>query len=267
MDTTGNERAGRELELWRALDRLSVGSRGWGFRVYSAGFTAACVSGAAVLTGGYFLGTEWAGPWAVFIPVAVGLLAAALVYAVERWRTKRRLDFLHSALVEVGADPERPTGRGLGAYYDPQLILLRTQYEAVRVEGREEAALFEENFGFTPHDGFETGPLNVTPGGQRLARLRDRWETQLELRQVAGTGAVTPISFRRAVERQLYPKEMSVPVELTIRKAYLETSWQLIRNRYGWDTAAWEDSLPGFIYRRAVRDTRELDSLTRKPPR
>jgi hypothetical protein len=253
----------RTLELWHALDRLSAGYRGWGFRVYAAGFAAACISGAAVLTSGYFLGTAWAGPWAAAIPVAVGLAAALAVYAAERAATTRKLHSLRSALLAAGADPDRPTATGLGLYYDPQLILLRSEYELLLLESKTSRARhFEQTFGFHPQDGFETGPLNVMPDEESMRRLRRRWEGRLGLRE--GPPAT---DFRRAVDYQLYPKEMSVPAELAVRHAYLEISWHLLKNRYGTDERRWRATLPEDLYRRAVRDRRELDTLSRKPPR
>lgn len=266
MLSPGTSGADGRLELWHELDRLSVRARGGGFRVYAAGLAAACVSGSGVLTSGYFFGTAWAGSWAAAIPVGVGLVAGAAVYAAERLRTTRRVGSLRRALAAAGDDPDRPTASGLGMYYDPQLILLRSEYELVRERGARSAArFFEDTFGFTPEDGFETGPLNVTPESEALRGLRRRWEGRLALRrEIAGQPAV---SFRRAVDHQLYPKEMTVPAELAVRQAYLEISRRMLRARYGNDRERWEEILSGDLYRRAVRDLRELEEITREPSR
>src|SRR3712207_4428100 len=128
------------------------------------GFTVVCVVGALVLLSAPLFVTAWAGPFAPVIPVAVGLLAGGGMFLGERARLRRRAGVLRRMLAQKGLAAGRPAREGLGAYYDPQLILLRSEYEYLRLHGASKPArLFERTFGFTPEDPFETGPLNVAP--------------------------------------------------------------------------------------------------------
>src|SRR5215211_7597481 len=61
------------------------------------------------------------------------------------------------ALVLLSAPVFGTAREGLGAYYDAQLLLLRSEYEYLR-DATRTARLFEESFGFTQEDSFETGP-------------------------------------------------------------------------------------------------------------
>lgn len=238
------------------------------------GFTVTCVIGALVLLSGFFFGTEWAGATpeatltaalgAAAIPVAVGLLAGGGLFLLERARALRHSGILREALTQTGADVRRPARDGLHAYYDAQLILLRSEYEFLRLRGYEKTArLFEESFGFTPEDQFETGPLNVTPDGKDMGKLRERWERRntarrdLEMKP-PGLGLREDLAYR------VFPREMTVPVELATRAAYLEISYNLLRKRYGRDPRDKVLSMPEDLRRRIERDLGERAALTRK---
>ena len=59
---------------------------------------------------------------------------------------------------------------------------------------------------------------------------------------------------------RVYPREMTVPAELSTRRAYLEISIRLLAERYG----RGPDSVPEPLRRRAERDRREYEALVRK---
>jgi hypothetical protein len=203
------------------------------------GFTVVCVAGALVLLAGYFFGTAWAGTTprgafgAALLPVAIGLLGGGAVFGRERLKTRWRHKALRQALAEKGEDAGRPTRDGLHIYYDAQLVLLRSEYELLRLQGSKSTArLFEETFGFTPEDPFETGPLNVTPDSEDLRRLRDRWERRLYMRREGGLEPPV-LGIREDSVYRVFPREMTVSIELAMRHAYLKISCDLIEKRYG----------------------------------
>ncbi len=175
------------LALWYALGRLYSGAWGGGHRAAKLGFTVVCVTGALVLLSAPLFGTAWAGPFAPAIPVAAGLVSGGGLYLWERTRLRRRGEALRRALAERGFDTDHPAREGLGAYYDAQLILLRSEYEFVRSRGTKRALrsarLLEASFGFTPEDGFECGPLNVAPDAPETRALKERWEARLAARR------------------------------------------------------------------------------------
>src|SRR5215211_7134806 len=153
------------LTLWYELGRLYSESGGSGQRATKLGFTVVCAIGTLVLLSAPLFGTAWAGPFAVAIPVAAGLLFGGGLLGWRRARFARRRKALSRTLHAAGEDAARPTLGGLDAYYDVQLLLLRCEYEYLRGRRGARAArsvrLLEETFGFTPEDGFECGPLNV----------------------------------------------------------------------------------------------------------
>lgn len=232
------------------------------------GFTVVCVAGALVLLSGFFFGTAWAGTTprgalgAAMLPVVVGVLGGATIFGRGRLKLRRREQALRQALVKRGEDAERPTRDGLHAYYDAQLLLLRSEYELLRLQGGSTARLFEETFGFTTEDSFETGPLNVTPDGARLRRLRVRWERRLSLRRERGLKPPA-LGIEEDLAYRVFPREMTVPVELAARNAYLEISCDLIKIRYGKNPLG-KDGLPAGLRRRLERDLGEHAALTRK---
>ncbi|MGB3681402.1 MAG: hypothetical protein WA990_02840 [Rubrobacteraceae bacterium] len=261
------------LTLWYELGRRYSRAEGGAHRSTMLGFTVACVAGALVLLSGLFFGVQWAGttPGAVpvvafgltAVPVAAGLLSGGGLFLWERARVLRHSGILRKALEETGADVGRPARDGLHAYYDAQLVLLRSEYEFLRLKGSGETArLFEACFGFIPEDGFETGPLNVTPDGDDLRRLREKWERRISLR---GRSVEPPrIGLREDLAYHVFPREMTVPVELATRAAYLEISCGLLRKRYGRDPLKKSDSMPPELRRRIERDLGERAALTRK---
>ena len=248
------------LGLWYALGRLYDGAAGWGRRATMAGFVAACVVGASVLLSAPVVGTSWAGPYAAAIPVAAGFVMGGGLFVWRLAAFWRRRGALGRALGARGLDAERPTLGGLGAYYDVQLVLLRSEYEYLKDRrgrrARRSTRLLEETFGFAPEDPFETGPLNVTPDTEAMLALRRRWEGRLAARRKAGRPP--RVGFRDDLAHRIFPREMDVPEELEMRAAYLEISCRLIRERYGKKGAS---SLPDGLRRRAERDIREYRAV------
>jgi hypothetical protein len=226
-----------------------------------------CVVGALVLLSAPLVGTGWAGPFAPAIPVVAGLLSGGGMFLHERWRLRRRVGVLRRMLAERGFDAERPARDGLGAYYDAQLILLRSEYEYLRLRGAERSAvLFERSFGFTPEDPFETGPLNVAPDTEEMRLLRGRWERRLAARRQRGVEPPA-LGLREDSAYRVFPREMTVPAELATRRAYLTISRELLRERYGRDPRKRVGPMPEVLRRRVERDLDEYASLTRRPAR
>jgi hypothetical protein len=119
--------------------------------------------------------------------------------------------------------------------------------------------LFEESFGFAPGDGFELGPLNVQPDSEKMRTLKEGWEASIFSRQ--RSGASQPVlGLREDAAYRVFPREMTVPVELATRRAYLEISNSVLVGRYGRS----QDAVPGPLRRRAERDRREYAALVRK---
>src|SRR5919107_2684299 len=138
------------LALWYEMGRLYAESGGGAQRATKLGFASVCATGALVLLSAPVFGTAWAGPFAAAIPVAAGLLAGGGLFLRQRSRLRRRTDVVRTRLTERGLDAGRPARDGLGAYYDTQLVLLRSEYEYLLVRGAGSAArLFEATFGFT----------------------------------------------------------------------------------------------------------------------
>jgi hypothetical protein len=255
------------LALWYELGRLYSGAGGGGHRATKLGFTVVCLVGALVLLSAPLFGTAWAGPFAPAIPVVAGLLSGGGLYVWERSRLRRRAGVLRRMLAERGLDAERPTRKGLGAYYDAQLILLRSEYEYLRLRGTGRSArLFEESFGFTPEDPFETGPLNVAPDTERMQLLRERWERRLAARRQHGMEPPA-LGLREDLAYRVFPREMAVPEELATRRAYLGISRELLLKRYGRDPSKKTDLMPDALRRRVERDLGEYAALTQRPAR
>jgi len=122
--------------------------------------------------------------------------------------------------------------------------------------------LFETTFGFTPEDSFETGPLNVAPDTPKMLELRGRWERRIHSRKQHGMEppAMGP---REEITYRVFPREMTVPAELSMRRAYLEISRRLILERYGNQS----HHAPEAFQKRVERDLREYEALSREPPR
>jgi hypothetical protein len=250
-------------ELWYELGRLYAAAGEHRRRSVREGFVVAFVAAALVLLSAPLFGTSWAGPFAALVPVAAGLLFGGGSLWWRRAKFMERREALYGALASQDEDAERPTASGLGAYYDVQLVLLRSEYEFLRDRGTRRALLssrlFEVTFGFTPEDGFESGPLNVAPDTLRMRDLRERWDARLAARRALGE-TPPPLGLREDAHYRVFPREMTVPAELATRSAYLAISQRLLRERYGkrLETASQD------VRRRAERDLREYRALVRR---
>lgn len=251
---------GETLSLWYELGRAYSEAGGGGRRAWKLGLTVVCVVAALVLLSAPLFGTAWAGPFAPVVPIMAGVLVGAGAFSWKRLRLGRRIEVPRRLLAEKGLDPERPARGGLGAYYDAQLVLLRCEYEFLLSRGSGKSVrLFEESFGFTPEDPFEAGPLGVQPDTEGLRALRERWERRIS--SLAERGAQPPdLGLREDSAYRVFPREMTVPMELATRRAYLEISNKLLVERYGRDPNA----VPEPLRRRAGRDLREYGALVRK---
>ena len=248
------------LTLWHELGRAYSEAGGGGRRAWKLGLTIVCASGALVLLSAPIFGTAWAGPVAPLIPVAAGLVCGGGTFLRGRLRLRNRVGVLRGLLEERGLDASRPARDGLGAYYDAQLVLLRSEYDYLLSRGAVKSArLFEESFGFTPEDPFETGPLGVQPDTGGLQALRRRWEGRIGSRRERGVRPPV-LGLREDAAYRLFPREMTVPAELSTRRAYLEISTRLLVERYGRGPGA----VPEPLRRRAERDRREYEALVRK---
>ena len=246
------------LELWYDLGRLYREAGGGAQRATKLGLTSVCAVGALVLLSAPVFGTAWAGPFAAAIPVAAGLFFSGGLFLRQRWKLRRRADAVRARLAERGLDAGRPAREGLGAYYDAQLILLRSEYEFLLGRGAGKAArLFEETFGFTREDSFETGPLNVAPDTPEMLELRGRWERRIHSKRQHGMEPPA-LGVREELSYSVFPREMTVPAELSVRRAYLDISRRLIQERYG---PGERQDLPEDLRRRVERDLLEYGSL------
>ena len=254
---------GETLALWYELGRLYSEAAGGGGRATKLGLAVVCVAAALVLLSAPLFGTAWAGPLAPVIPVVAGLIAGGGLSLRRRTRFRERFGALQERLASRGLDAGRPAREGLGAYYDVQLVLLRSEYEYLLERGARKAArLFEDSFGFTPEDPFETGPLNVAPDTEGMESLRERWERRLAARRARGMEPPA-LGAREDAAYRVFPREMTVPVELSMRRAYLGISHRLMVERYGHDPREKLVLLPDGLRRRAERDLREYAALSR----
>lgn len=252
------------LRLWYELGSLYSRTAGDRSRAVRLGFTVTLVAGALILLSAPMLGTAWAGPFAAILPVAAGIISGGGWLAWKRLRLLWRAATVSGSLKKRGLDAERPARDGLAAYYDPQLVLLRSEYEYLRVRGfLKTARLFEEAFGFTPEDSFETGPLNIAPETGEMRRLRERWERRIPMRREHGMEAPA-MGAREDRAYRVFPREMTVPAELSVRREYLEISRSLLIIRYGRDVLTGAAPLPEKLKRRVERDLGEHAAITRR---
>lgn len=252
------------LALWHELGRAYAEAGGGGQGAWKLGLTVVCAAGALVLLSAPVFGTGWAGPFASVVPVVLGLAAGGGLFARGRLRLRRRVGELGRLLDGRGCDAARPARDGLGAYYDAQLVLLRCEYEYLlgRRAGRS-LRLFEDSFGFAPEDPFEAGPLSAQPDTQEMRALRERWERRISSRVQRGAGPPA-VGLREDAAYRVFPREMTVPVELGVRRAYLTISNRLLAERYGANVAEELDALPQPVRRRTERDLREYEALVKK---
>ncbi|MGH3145727.1 MAG: hypothetical protein ACRDTR_07975, partial [Rubrobacter sp.] len=212
--------------------------------------------------------TAWAGPFAPAIPVAAGLLSGLGLYSWQRSKLRRHADAIRERLATLGLDAGRPARDGLGAYYDAQLILLRSEYEYLLKRGAREACrLFEQSFGFMQGDPFETGPLNVAPDTEEMRSVRELWEQRLATRRRRGGTEQPALGPQEDADYRVFPREMTVPVELSVRRAYLTISHRLLVERYGRDPRGKLGQAPEGLRRRVERDLREYEAFSGKPTR
>ncbi len=175
------------LGLWYELGGLYAvaGEDAWRASIW--GFAVVCGTAALVLLSAPFFGTSWAGSFAPAIPILAGLLVGVGSFGWRRSRFLKKRNTLRRTLAEKGVDADRPAAWGLGAYYDAQLILLRSEYEFVRSRGTRRALrsarLFEASFGFTPEDSFECGPLIFAPDTPQMRALKESWDVRLEAKR------------------------------------------------------------------------------------
>jgi len=246
---------------WYELGGLYAAAAEDARKATSGGFIVAFVAAAQVLLSAPLFGTSWAGPFAALIPLTAGLLFGGGSLWWRRAKFSKRREALRRELTVRGEDANRPTARGLGAYYDAQLILLRCEYELLRSRRTTRALLpsqlLETSFGFTPEDGFECGPLNVAPDMPKIKALRERWEARLSARRTLQE-APPSLGLEEDVKYRVFPREMTVSAELAMRGAYLEISCKLLRESYGErpETASEE------IRHRAKRDLEEYAAIT-----
>jgi hypothetical protein len=102
----------------------------------------------------------------------------------------------------------------------------------------------------------------VLPDTDGLRALRRRWEYRISSGR---EGGVEPpaLGLREDAAYRVFPREMTVPAELSTRRAYLEISNRLLVGRYG----RGPDGVPGPLRRRATRDLGEYEALVRKSGR
>jgi len=250
--------------LWHEIGMLYATAGEDGRKATMQGFVITCVAGALVLLSAPAFGTAWAGPLvAALVPVCAGLVFGGGFFGWRRYRFSKRRRILGWELSAVGEDATRPTVNGLGEYYDAQLILLRSQYEYLLsrygTRAPRSTRLFEEAFGFTPEDAFEVGPLNVSPDTEAMRWLRERWESRLAARRASGEEfPALGLSEDRAY--RVFPREMTVPMELATRSAYLSISLKVFRQRYGKGRVILSEDL----LRRANRDFDEYRALVKR---
>ena len=130
---------GDTLGLWYELGELYTRTGEDTRRAFMWGFAVVCVIGALVLLSAPLFGTSWAGPFAPAIPVLAGLLTGGGYFGWRRFWFHKKRNVLRRALVEKAADADQPAVGCLNAYYDAQLILLRSEYEFLRSRGTKRA--------------------------------------------------------------------------------------------------------------------------------
>jgi hypothetical protein len=249
--------------LWYELGRLYAAAGEHRRRAVREGFVVAFLIAALVLLSAPLFGTSWAGPFAALVPVAAGLLFGGGSLGWRRAKFMEHREALHVALAAQDEDAKRPSASGLFPYYDAQLVLLRSEYEFLSIRGTRRALLsarlFEASFGFTPEDGFECGPLNVVPDTPKMRNLREHWDARLAARRSLEE-TPPPLGLREDAHYRVFPREMTVPVELATRSAYLAISQRLLRERYGKRLGAASEE----VRRRAERDLWEYRALVRR---
>ncbi len=247
------------LALWYSLARLYSRAASTAGRSVRLGFTVTLVSGALVLLSAPLFGTAWAGVYAPLIPLLLGVFAGLFKFLLERAAMRRREASIAASLAALGLDAGRPGANGLAAYYDAQLVLLRSEYEYLLGKGAGRSTkVFEDSFGFTPEDDFEAGPLTVAPDSPQIAELRKRWERRIRSRKERAP----KVGLREDRAYRFYPREMTVGAERVVREACLTISLELARKRYGRDFL----EAPENLREQAGREAEEYRWLTGRKP-
>lgn len=246
-------------------------------RATMASFTVVCAVGVLVLLSGYYFGTAWVpgtvmgAVGAAVLPVVVGVVSGAMHFGWERVKINTEHERLSHTLSDKGEDSKRPTRNGLYAYHDAQLVRLRSDYELLLQQGSKTTArLFADTFGFTPEDGFETGPLGVTPGSESLRLVREQWERRISMRRKRDI-AQPALGVWEDSQYGVFPRRMTTSAELETRQSYLKVSSDRIKSRHGKNPLAQDEGAPSELRKRIERDLGERAALTRKvwqpPPR
>ncbi len=227
-----------------------------------------CVTAAVVLISApaslSILGGIWAGPFgAALVPILAGSSIGGGFLGWRSFGFRKRRRSLGRILAAAGEEVRRPTANGLGSYYDTHLILLRCQYHYLLARYGHRAPrsihLLEEAFGFQPTDGFECGPLNVAPDTPEMRQLRELWDSRLATRQEAGK-TVPAMGLKEDRVYRVFPREMTVPMELATRSAYLSISCRMLADRYGEGSAA----IPQKLRHQAEKDRWEYAKIARR---
>jgi hypothetical protein len=195
-------------------------------------------------------------PEAFYATMLAGLMVGIGGYLVWLYRSRKAYNSFKQILRRGGLDPERPTGRGLRAYSDEQLLALRSRYERFR-EGTYPKGLFEETFGFHGDDGFALGPLSVLPGTFEMGALRMVWEANLIL-----AGEDRPrISWWIEGRRAILPRQTQGMRKLLFALRYTDDSVRELKRRYGFRADRWHATVPEGKLFDAVRDYEEARRL------
>ena len=75
------------------------------------------------------------------------------------------------------------------------------------------------------------------------------------------------LGLKEDLAYRVFPREMTVPVELATRSAYLTISRELLLERYGRDLQGDAGLMPEALRSRVERDLREYAALTERPAR
>lgn len=189
-------------------------------------------------------------PWVAFdLTMLSGVAVAIGGYLIWLFWSLRSFAAFSAVLRRGGLDPGRPTGGGLKAYSDEQLLALRSRYERLH-EGKLKE-IIGRTFGFYAEDEFSLGPLSALPGTFEMDALRLEWETQLILR----SGEPMPkISWWTEGRHSLLPRKPDGVRKLVYALRYTGDSVRELKRRYGYRTESWHATVPEGKLFDAVRD-------------
>src|SRR3712207_7729403 len=99
-----------------------------------------------------------------------------------------------------------------------------------------------------------------------MRALRERWERRLAMRRQRGMEQ-PGLGLKEDLAYRVFPREMTVPVELATRSAYLTISRALLLERYGRDLQGEAELLAGGVGGRGGEGYKEEAGLhTRSGP-